>query len=69
MGSGSVVSAFLHIKLDLLGFQMLLFTLKHYSNCTGSSTNVSVSSFCCGLAVLFVEYDNKGRFGTLSEYL
>lgn len=60
MGSGSVVSAFLHIKLELLGFQMLLYPLKHYSNCTGNGTNASVSSFCCGLTVLFLEYDNNG---------
>lgn len=66
MGSGLVVSASLHLNLELLGFQMLLFPLKHYSNCTGNGTNVSASSFCCGLTVLFLEYNNKGRFGALA---
>lgn len=61
---GSVALDFLHIKLELLGFWMLLFPLKHYSNCTNNGTDVSVSSFCCGLTVLFIEYDKKGRFGT-----
>lgn len=60
---GSIAPDFLRKKLEFLDFWMLLFPLEHYSNCTENGTTASGSSFCCGLAVLFLESDNKGRFG------
>lgn len=61
---GSIAPDFLPKKLEFLEFWMLLFSLKRYSNCTDNGTTASGSSFCCGLTELFLEYDNKGRFGT-----
>lgn len=61
---GSIAPDFLHKKLEFLDFWKLLFPLKQYSNCTDNGTTASGSSFCCGLTVLFLQYDNKGRFGT-----